>query len=179
MLAAHFNLWFKEHLGDSPGNYLETGVFDGDGLRTLALAYPAKTFWGIDPFIEDGWTTHATSKQRGQFLTAQYEAAMRNCALPNVRLVQTTSFNFRHGLTPERIGDMDVRFVLIDGSHHYEDARSDLLMATELIQQEGIIGVDDLNVPDVKRAFDEWRDLWGQRVQDTGYEFCTILMFKR
>ena len=54
MLCTDAFEFFRCNLPHLPGNYLEFGVFDGDGLRTLAVLYPGKHFYGVDSFIEDG-----------------------------------------------------------------------------------------------------------------------------
>lgn len=150
--------FFANHLSQSPYNYLEIGVFNGDSIGHLARHYSAKTVFGIDPFIEDGCTTHTSGVTENEYMSAQHENTLKNIdGLDNVVLFTMTSKEFNDILTDEMIADMDVGWVLIDGSHHYEDVINDAHMAMRLIgKRAGAIIFDDLNIDGVKQAHDEF-----------------------
>ena len=68
--------YFTNHLKDYDGNYLEIGVFNGDSIASLGDLYPNKKIYGVDPFIEDGNTSWATSKGVGEVIINQKESTL-------------------------------------------------------------------------------------------------------
>lgn len=149
--------YFREHLDEFPGNYLEIGVFEGVMLRELATTFPNKMFYGIDPFIEDGHTTgHNGGYPRGETTVNQMRLAHENVDnLPNVKLFQQTSRSFFDEKGGVELWDMDVSFVFIDGDHSYEEARNDLFNSVRLLPRGGVMVVDDDELPSVKQAIGE------------------------
>src|SRR5216117_1597810 len=106
ILAVDAFQYFIDNLDSLPGNYLEIGVFEGFMLRELALRFPNKMFFGVDPFIEDGYTIgHTASTQsKGDLMPEQEQATERNISeLPNVKLFKQTSRSFGEELTDEMI----------------------------------------------------------------------------
>ena len=146
--------YFRQRLADSPYNYLEIGVFNGDSIAALAQAYPDKTIYGVDPFLEDGYTTHTTGVDRHEPMPQQRANTRQNTqGLTNVVMHETTAEAFALSLTDQDIERMQVAWVLIDGSHHYDDIVIDVDLAVRLIgSRVGGIVFDDLNLPDVDRA---------------------------
>jgi tRNA G46 methylase TrmB len=75
-----------------PSNYLEIGVFNGDSIANIATIYPSKKIYGIDPFIEDGYTSHVTDVNRGELLSQQKQNTLNNIKdLQNIVLLMCTS----------------------------------------------------------------------------------------
>lgn len=172
MFAEHIYQFFREHLRDYTGNYLEIGVFNGDSIRNLAQAYPNKTIFGIDPFVEDGNTSHTTHVGRGEAMPAQKENALGNIqGIDNITLFMETSQAFARRVTQEQIVAMSVDCVFVDGCHDYEVAPGDLELARRLIQRRGIIAVDDTNLPGPARALAEFLTAQGARVRDLSKQF--------
>jgi len=90
---------FTNHLKNYDGNYLEIGVFNGDSIASLGDLYPNKKIYGVDPFIEDGNTSHATSKRFGEELTNQKESTLNLIKdKSNVILFKMTSKSFLKNL---------------------------------------------------------------------------------
>jgi hypothetical protein len=145
-------------LARTGANYLEIGVFNGDAIGKLGAAYPNKIIYGIDPFIEDGYTSHTTGVESGEYMSQQEANTRKNIAgLDNVVLLKMTSEEFAEILTNDMVNMMQVSHVLIDGSHHYKDVAIDAELAVRLLDgRPGIIIFDDTNLPGVKQAQDEF-----------------------
>lgn len=151
--------FFQSYLPKIPGNYLEIGVYEGDSLRDLSSVVPSKRLFGVDPFIEDGYTSHATGNSRGGHNQTQQSITEKNLeGRNNVMLHKITSKEFSEGLTEAAAQHLDITAVLIDGSHHYEDVSLDFALAKKLIgNKPGVIVTDDIcGVPDVLRAYREF-----------------------
>jgi hypothetical protein len=149
---------FSMALARTGANYLEIGVFNGDSISKLATWYPHKIIYGIDPFIEDGYTSHETGAEQGQHIGQQEENTLKNInGLENIVLFKMTSKEFVEILTDEMVKVMEVSHVLIDGSHHYEDVVTDAELAVRLLDgKPGIIVFDDANLPGVDQARHEF-----------------------
>lgn len=155
ILAQDAFKFFSWYLAWIEGNYLEIGVFEGVMLRELSRRFPYKMFYGIDPFIEDGYTSgHNGGVLKGEITHEQKRIAHENCdGIPNIKLFEQTSRSF---FIEHHDGDllkMKVTSVLIDGDHSYEEARNDMRNAMRFNPQ--VIFIDDLGLPEVKRAADE------------------------
>lgn len=157
MLCTTGYQFLLENLKNFTGNHLDIGVFDGDGMANLASAYPDKTIYGIDPFIEDGNTSQLTSVNRGENMVTQKEKTVNRLSpYTNTLLNIMTSKEFLDLLTPENINIMNINSVFVDGSHWYEDVLIDAELAFKLIgKNQGMITFDDLNTSEVKKAYDE------------------------
>jgi hypothetical protein len=140
------------------GNYLEIGIFDGDLVSSLARENPNKNFYGIDPFIEDGHTSGITKVLKGNTIVSQKQVALSKLdELSNLKYYVETSLEFLNKLTDEKCSELNVDIVLIDGSHWYNDVIIDSEIALKLIKnKKGIIIFDDLHVPEVLKACDEF-----------------------
>lgn len=138
------------------GNILEIGAFEGEGTRQLALRWPQRTIHVIDPFIEDGHTRDSTQRVQGEPITQQRQAYLTHTqALPNVITHEQTSREFDQS-HPDLSG-FDITCVIIDGSHHYEDVSQDTGLALRcLAGRSGVIVFDDLRIPDVWQAYQEF-----------------------
>jgi hypothetical protein len=150
--------FFQRELQVSPYNALEIGIFNGDSISQLGILFPDKKIYGVDPFIEDGNTSHSTGVAQGEVLVSQRQNSyMLNNNLSNVKIYEMTSQEFLNSLTQSTIDELNVAHVLIDGSHHYADVVLDGILALTLIDKKpGTIVFDDVNLPDVGKAHDEW-----------------------
>jgi hypothetical protein len=169
MLCTTGYQFLLENLKIFPGNHLDIGVFDGDGMASLASAYPDKIIYGIDPFIEDGNTSQLTSVQRGESMATQEEKTVsRLTPYTNTFLNIMTSKEFLELLTPENITTMNINSIFIDGSHWYEDVLIDAELAIKLIgNNSGMITFDDLNNSEVKKAYDKVCVTYKELITDT------------
>ena len=170
-LGDHLYDYVRGNLKNHSGNYLEIGVFNGDGFASVASTFPDKICYALDPFIEDGHTSNTTSVATGGHLVLQKENFLNATKqLSNVNHFETTSVNFLNSLSEQQIVDMDVSCVLIDGSHHYVDVVNDYQLSMRLLSKNktGIILFDDLHVPDVKRAYDEFHNEYKKYIVNFG-----------
>lgn len=160
-LAFYVFDFLNEELNHFEGNYLEIGVFDGKLIQSLAKNHPNKTMVGIDPFIEDGWTTWLTNTPKGGELENQKNNTLSgNEEYKNIIFYQMTSEEFFNQLSDEQIEKFGIRIVFIDGDHSYESATLDYKLALRLIgNNKGIIIFDDMNIEDVKKAQNEFAEL--------------------
>lgn len=150
--------FFDNHLGNSPYNYLEIGVFNGDSIGNLGRKHTGAIIFGVDPFIEDGYTTDHTGVGKDEYASQQKINTEKNTAgLDNVIMFEMLSSEFADMLTDEMVADMNVAWVLIDGSHHYKDVANDVKLAMRLIgTKPGGIVFDDVNLDGVGQAYREF-----------------------
>ena len=158
--------FFKTHLDQLNTNYLEIGVYRGESIRDLAIAFPNKTIIGVDPFIEDGNTTHDSMVAQGGALLTQRELTFNGIKnLTNVKFYEMTSEKFYKELTPSLIDELNVGSVYIDGSHWYDDVVVDYKLALDLIgKKSGIVCFDDLHIEGVVKACNEFITICGDRI---------------
>jgi len=124
--TAAFN-FFENCLCDIPTNYLEIGVYNGDSIQRLALAFPDKLIVGVDPFIEDGCTSHNSKVNAGERLIAQELSTKKLIkGIPNIMCFKQTSKEFFTRLPDNVVTFLNIGAVFIDGSHHYEDVKKRL-----------------------------------------------------
>jgi len=147
------------------GNYLEIGVFEGDMLRDFAERWPNKMFYGIDPFLSDCDTIGHTGVPIGERLERQRACAHENFKdRPNIKFFEQTSKDFLDQKSNEELASMCIQVVYVDGSHTYLDTFTDLCLSAKLIKNEGLIYVDDINLPEVFRAVDHFVALQSHRI---------------
>lgn len=158
--------FLKQEISNLTGNHLDIGVFDGDGMCLLASNYNKKTIYGIDPFIEDGYTCNQTQVKKGENMLSQKDITENNLKnYNNTCLYITTSEDFLKNLTDKIINDMNITSVFIDGSHWFKDVMIDANIAFQLIgNKKGIITFDDLSIPEVKKAYEEILELYQDKI---------------
>ncbi|MCK9458151.1 MAG: class I SAM-dependent methyltransferase [Proteobacteria bacterium] len=182
MLCAVSFRYFQEHLKHSPYNYLEIGIYNGDGPCLLAKEFPNKTIYTIDPFIEDGHTTQISGVQRNEKLSRQKTNFLSHkAALTNIVHFEMTSFDFLQSIKgkQEEIDKMNIGNVLIDGSHHYEDILIDIELVRLLTHRhETHIIFDDYNDKhyDVKRAVNYFRANYAIKKETPLHDGTFLLM---
>lgn len=160
--------FFKSYLNNIPTNYLEIGVYNGESIKELAALFPDKTIVGIDPFIEDGCTSHDSGVGRGESLVAQRQSTFVDIKnYKNIKFFNTTSEQFYADLTADLIGELNIGAVYIDGSHWYKDVVIDYNLALKLLGDKGgAVCFDDLHVDDVLKACNEFISVCGDRILD-------------
>ena len=123
----------------------QTACFMAKVLQFLGLKNPIIS---IDPF------------ERAQFeelnAAGRYTQYMENLAknkIDSICMPLSTFSQFAYPIFTNRVA-----LLIVDGSHKYEDVRSDLLLYTPLICEGGFVFIDDYEsaYPDVIRATDEW-----------------------
>lgn len=155
MLPTHIHKFLLERLKyHDTLNYLEIGVFDGENIDILSNSFKNKHFFGIDPFIEDGHTSHITNIEKGNNLISLKSICNERFKnKENVTLIETDSTNFNNNLTSEDIQRLNVNVVLIDGDHNHPHVTNDIDLALKLIgNKNGTFIMDDTNLKDVKES---------------------------
>ena len=169
MLCPDAYYFFWEYLTQSPGNYLEIGVFDGSGICEIARRFPDKTIYAIDPFIEDGYTIPQSNMPTGGKLLDQRYAFLKNATpLSNIVYFEMPSFYFLEKLRsePEMIDKMNISAVFVDGSHHYHDVIVDCEIADMVLKQEGCIVFDDCGwIEGVNKAIAVFKEQYKHRIK--------------
>lgn len=164
--SAVFN-FFNTYLISSDRNYMEIGVFNGDGCFQLARSHPNKIIYAIDPFIEDGCTWMHSHVAQGQPLNTQRATAtnyFRQCS--NIQHFDTRSDLFAESLTEQQIQDYNIGSLFIDGDHSYAGCSNDLELAMRLFgPRSGVIALDDVNMTGVSRAIEEFRVKYASRIR--------------
>ena len=159
--------YFKDRLSSLENNYLEIGIWHGTSVSELAKLFPNKTIYAIDPFIEDGFTSHESSIQQGDQLSDNRNIVLENIkGLTNLHLYEMTSKDFFDSLTQDTISQMNVSHVMIDGSHHYDDVILDTQLAMTVIgNKAGTVAFDDTNLEGVEKAMNEFHSNTLDRIE--------------
>jgi len=165
-LSAHVYEPISQYLKTNKNNYLEIGVFNGVGLAKIAKNNPNTHCEAVDPFIEDGYTKANSNVDVGGKMSDQYNSALEAIRkLENVNLNVMTSHEYFDSLTEEKIISLNIGTVLIDGNHHYEFVVNDYKLAMAVIgSKAGLIVFDDIAVPGVRQAFDEFCVEYADRI---------------
>jgi len=169
-LTSHAYPWIRSQLERLEGNYCEIGVFRGQGLEYLAQSLPNRKFWGIDPFIEDGHTQgHSQVAPGQQMQSVKDQCLARLEPLTNVQLLIMPSE--RVLANTDLCSRLEaISLVYIEGDHHYLQVLQDSQLAMNLLgPQGGWILFDDLGVPGVDQALEEFQQTLGTRCQEREY----------
>lgn len=168
MMARGWYNFSLNNLNQYQGNYLEIGIFGAIGLVSLAGKYRDKTIYGIDPFIEDGYTSATSGIASGNQLSDIRNLALSRAApYSNIKIFEQSSVDFNKNLTVELIQELDVSCVFIDGNHHYEFVKNDAELAMKLIaNKSGGICFDDVTIPGVEQAFNEFQNIYKDRITE-------------
>ena len=147
------------------GNYLEIGVYEGDMLRSFAELWPERMFYGIDPFLSDKDTIGHTGVPIGERMEKQRSESLSKFTLPNIKFFEQTSKSFLEEKSQDELDAMNVSVVYVDGNHSYEDTLTDLCLSGKLIK-DGLIYIDDFDLPEVLKATHDFIQLNPNRIVD-------------
>lgn len=182
ILSRGMYLFILDTLKYTTKNYFEIGVFNGEGFAHVARSNSTKICYALDPFIEDGHTRAYSNVETGTKMLQQKENYIHHTLdLQNTVLFETTSEEYLSNLTIDKAKELNVGTVVIDGDHHYENVVIDFKLATTLLGDgEGVIIVDDTDVPDVRKAYDEFIESYQHRItlDETCGGSTRVLMFK-
>lgn len=163
MLAESVYHFIADELRKYKGDYLEIGIWDATGICFLAEKFPDRKFYAIDPFIDDGSTTHISGIEKGELLASIKEMALKNIAMyKNIVLYPVKSSEFKNKLS-------NISLVLIDGEHSYLSCLKDGELAIKLIGNgNGCIVFDDTQVPEVADAMADFSNQYKYRITKQG-----------
>lgn len=169
ILSAHVYDAVRGDLKSSQYNYLEIGIFNGFGFSEIARENPHIRCIAIDPFIEDGYTVANSSVSASNRMLTQQESCLYHIdGLENVELNVMTSHEFFEALTKEKIDEYNIGTVIIDGNHHYDFVVNDYKLALRVIDHRaGVIVFDDVEVPGVRQAYQEFCTQHPDRIDRT------------
>ncbi len=145
----------KKLINFLPNNYLEIGIFSGEGIKEIAINNKNKICYAIDPFIEDGYTINDSKVNINEKMTSQREITLNNISeINNIVLYELKSKEFNVNiLTNELIEKLNIDSVFVDGDHSYQCCFDDIELALKLIgNKKGVIFVDDFDLPSVSSA---------------------------
>lgn len=150
----------RSYLEDNGGDYLEIGCYNGVLISKLAIKFPDKQMFAIDPFIADGWT----GEERGSHLNEVERIFLQNITgLDNIKHFKGTTKQFCDEGKFDHL--QNVVCVFIDGSHHYEDIIVDVDLLDRIINNHvKQVVFDDLHIRDVNKAIQYFKDKYGDRV---------------
>jgi hypothetical protein len=135
-------------------NYMEIGSFDGEGIAMLCNKFPERKFYAIEPFIEDGNTSHITGIEKGNDLQIVRESFIKNIKdCTNLQHIEQSTIDYMIISGQNKVKFPDIGILLIDGDHSYDAVQHDLMFAWYLAENHPIIVImDDINNPGVHKA---------------------------
>ena len=158
MLATYIYDYLLNKLSSISGSYLEIGIYDGEGIAMLAKKYPDKILYCIDPFIDDGCTTHISGVDKGGALVKIRDAALKNISdYKNIILFEVLSNKFNQHLP-------GIECILIDGDHSYEECCNDFELSMRLLNEGGLLIFDDMQVEGVSNSVKLFETKYGERI---------------
>lgn len=139
-----------------PLTVVEIGSWKGRSTVALASAIRARGDGKV--FAIDPHTGTSDGPEPGPVSTAsEFLANVRAAGLqPFVELIQTTAHEARLGFASRSV---DVLFV--DGSHHYDDVKTDILDWQTALRDHSTVAFNDPSVPGVYEALRELVVLYG------------------
>jgi hypothetical protein len=139
-------------------SFMEIGSWDGEGIADLCKTFPNSKFYSIDPFIEDGNTSHISILPEGYKLEEIKSKFIENTALlSNLTHYELTTQSFLD-LYSNQLPQIDI--LLIDGDHSFLGASTDLLLASLLAKKNNLtVYMDDFNKESVRKAFTIFSEL--------------------
>jgi hypothetical protein len=148
-----FASFYVDAVRDAPkrgGHFVEVGSYFGRSAAFMAveIANSGKIifFDAIDPWTDGG----PDLKHKGH--KDIYPAFVANLA-PVMRLVRPIRLPSLEAV--ELYADQSLDFVLLDGSHVYEDIHADIVAWLPKVKPGGVLAGDDYGWPGVKEACDE------------------------
>lgn len=142
-------------IGLFPNNYLEIGIFSGQGIKELAIEHKDKKLFAIDPFIEDGYTQKNSGYGIQEKMVSRREKTMENIeGVSNISFFEMKSKDFYDALLAGNFSeDFNIDSVFIDGDHSYQACLDDIELAVKLIgEKKGVIFIDDFDLPAISSA---------------------------
>lgn len=160
----------EEHFQNRPVRILEIGVFRG-GLtkRFRESRLNIEGYMGVDPYLGTEDDPYLGSYWQGvEDATKLYSSAQAMFDEFGWQLFRQRSTDFFYSLDPSCRFDL----IYVDGDHRYTYAFWDMCAFFGLLNDDGLLMVDDyanVDVPDVTRAFNDFVRLARSNIERAGY----------
>jgi len=186
-------LFLKEIASEKPKNFLEIGVFHGVTARNVCeLLYSIHKsdfkYVGLDLFGVSDENQHETIpntnfsnpfknfyfkiiKRLDPYSITAVEELLSKFK-DNIHLIQGNSKDIL-----KKIDMSKIDYVFLDGGHHYETVKNDLVNCTSVLDNNGTILCDDYDLsyaPGVKQAIEEYVDNKNYKVKILFDRFAKI-----
>lgn len=144
ILRNRFSVFEILNKKNKPLNIVEVGVMAGDFAKSMLDCLNINNLYLIDPFnIDDGAaqnnTPRFTKKTHYDFILNRFKDDNR--------------VHLRQGLSEYELPKLlefcendKMDFVYIDSDHRFENIYNEILYATQILKQDGIIGIDDMSL---------------------------------
>lgn len=125
-------------------NVVEVGVMAGDFAYAMLSCLQIQNLYLIDPFNIDDHAAQSdilrfTKSTHLDFIINRFKDENR------VKIIQGLSeFELVKFLELQENDKMD--FIYIDSAHRFENVYNDILYSTQILKQDGIIGIDDVSL---------------------------------
>jgi|TARA_B110000003_G_scaffold232671_1_gene235658 hypothetical protein len=168
-------LFLKEIASEKPKNFLEIGVFHGVTARNVCeLLYSTHKndfkYVGIDLFGVSEENQHETipNTNFSNPLKKFYFNVIKKQDPYSIKAVKDLLSKFKNNIyliqgnsknILKKVDISKIDYVFLDGGHHYETVKNDLINCSSVLDNNGTILCDDYNLsyaPGVKRAIDEY-----------------------
>ncbi|PIU42070.1 MAG: hypothetical protein COS99_01990 [Candidatus Omnitrophica bacterium CG07_land_8_20_14_0_80_42_15] len=148
-------LFFAAKSAPGDGVVVEIGSYVGKSTIWMAKALKARQrgkMYAIDPHTGDPYSDVLQNErkqfalgQEGEFRKNISDAAVQDVVIPIVKTSEEASVDF----------DKPIRLIFIDGIHEYDFVKTDFLLWSPKVIENGIIAFHDSLRPGVKRVFEE------------------------
>ena len=168
-------LFLKEVASKKPKNFLEVGVFHGVTARNVCeLLYSIHkndfNYVGLDLFGVSDENQHETIPSTNFLnpLKKFYFKVIKKQDPYSISAVKDLLSKFKdnthliQGNSNKVLKKMDlskIDYIFLDGGHHYETVKNDLINCTSALENNGTILCDDYNLsyaPGIKQAIEEY-----------------------
>lgn len=144
ILRNRFSIFETLNKKNTPLNIMEIGVLAGDFARSMLDCLNINKIYLIDPFnINDG----AAQNIEPRFTKENHYEFILN------RFKDDSRVEIRKGLSEfelTKLLDLCERdkmdFIYIDSDHRFENLYNEILYSTQILKQDGIIGIDDMSL---------------------------------
>lgn len=148
---------------------VEIGVYMGHNSENIMKKLPIKKLYLVDPY-----KTYYQDPQKHAFLPPFIENS-KNAA--HIKMMPYTGrYQFIEMFSNEasKYVPNQLDFVYIDGNHSYDFVMNDITTWYEKIRTDGVIGGHDYNLPEVKRAVDDFAKTHNKTIQTGNIDWWII-----
>jgi len=127
-----------------PINVIEVGVMAGDFAYAMLSCLQIQNLYLIDPFNIDD---HAAQSENLRFTKSTHLDFVVNRFKNEDKVKIIQGFSENELLKFLEFNEKDkMDFIYIDSVHRFENVYNDILYSTQILKQDGIIGIDDVSL---------------------------------